>query len=219
MLLSVNLFVSLDGIVQGPGAPDEDRSGGFDRGGWLVPFSSAATDEVVSEWFRQADAFLFGRASFELLRGYWPRVTDSRSVIAAQLNSLPKYIVSSKLSDATAGWDPAHVLPGDAVQEVRRLKELPGRELQVHGSWKLVRTLHDSGLIDLYRMLLFPVVVGQGKRLFPDGAVPATFAVDPDISRVLSGGVVSLELTPQALGDIRAGSYAVDDGRSVARAG
>ncbi|MGI8330346.1 dihydrofolate reductase family protein [Actinomadura scrupuli] len=215
MLLSVNIFVSLDGVVQGPGAPDEDRSGGFDRGGWLVPFSSAQTDEVVAGWFREADAFLFGRTSFGMLRGYWPNVTDPESVIASQLNSLPKYVTSSTLSDAEAGWHPTTVLRGDAADEVRRLKELPGRELQVHGSWKLVQTLHEAGLVDVYRMLLYPVVVGTGKRLFPEGAMGATFTVAQDASRVLPGGVVSLTLTPRSLGTVATGSYVVEEGRSA----
>jgi dihydrofolate reductase len=214
VLLSVNIFVSLDGVVQGPGAPDEDRSGGFERGGWLVPFSSAQTDEVVAGWFREAGAFLFGRTSFGMLRGYWPNVTDPDNVIASQLDSLPKYVVSSTLSDVEADWYPTTVLRGDAVDEVRRLKELPGRELQVHGSWKLVQALHEAGIVDVYRMLLYPVVVGTGKRLFPEGAMAATFAVAQDASRVLPGGVVCLTFTPKSLGTVAAGSYVVEEGRS-----
>ena len=219
MLLSVNIFVTLDGVVQGPGAPDEDRSGGFDRGGWLVPFSSAQTDDVVSGWFREAGAFLFGRTSFGLLSGYWPSVTDPDSIIAAQLNSLPKYVISSTLSDAEAGWHPTTVLSGDATDEVRRLKELPGRELQVHGSRQLVQALHEAGLVDVYRMLVYPVVVGTGKRLFPEGAMPAAFEVAPEDSRVLPGGVVSLTLTPRTFGTITAGAYVVEEGRAVPNLG
>lgn len=215
MLLSVNVFVSFDGVVQGPGAPDEDRSGGFARGGWLVPFSSAQTDEVVTGWFREAGAFLFGRTTFGLLHGYWPHVTDPGNLIASQLNALPKYVVSSTLTDAEADWNPTTVLRGAAVDEVRRIKELPGRELQVHGSWKLVQALHQAGLVDVYRVLQFPVVVGEGKRLFPEGATSATFDVAPDVSRVLPGGVVALTLTPRSLGTVAAGSYVVEDGRSA----
>lgn len=215
MLLSVNVFVSLDGVMQGPGAPDEDRSGGFDRGGWLVPHASAHTNEVVESWFRAAGAFLFGRTSFELLGGYWPKVTEPDNLIATKLNTLPKYVVSSTLSDEEADWSPTTVLRGELVDEVRRLKELPGKELQVHGSWKLVQTLHQAGLVDVYRLLQFPVVVGTGKRLFPDGSMPATFAVVDEGSRVLPGGVVSLTLEPASLGAISAGEYAVDEGRSV----
>ncbi|WP_433648599.1 dihydrofolate reductase family protein [Micromonospora zamorensis] len=215
MLLSVNIFVSLDGVMQGPGNPDEDRSGGFDRGGWLVPHASTHTNEVVQSWFREADAFLFGRTSFGLLRGYWPKVTEPDNLIAAKLNTLPKYVVSSTLTDDEADWNPTTVLRGDPADEVRRLKELPGKELQVHGSWKLVQTLHQAGLVDVYRLLQYPVIVGTGKRLFPDGSTPATFATVEESSRVLPGGVVSLTLNPTSLGAISAGAYTVDEGRSA----
>jgi len=215
VLLSVNTFVSLDGVMQGPGNPDEDRSGGFDRGGWLVPHASAHTSEIVEDWFRSAGAFLFGRTSYGLLGGYWPKVTDSGSLIATRLNTLPKYVVSRTLTDAEAVWSPTTVLRGDVLAEVRRLKQLPGRELQVHGSWQLVQTLHRAGLVDVYRLLQHPVVVGRGKRLFPDGSTPATFAADGESSSVVPGGVVSLTLRPVALGAISAGAYTVDQGRST----
>ncbi|MBP2708194.1 dihydrofolate reductase family protein [Microbispora sp. RL4-1S] len=215
MLLSVNTFVSLDGVMQGPGAPDEDRSGGFDRGGWLVPHASAHTNEVVESWFREAGAFLFGRTSFGMLGGYWSKVTDPDDLIATNLNTLPKYVVSSTLTDEEADWSPTTVLRGDPFDEIRRLKELPGKELQVHGSWKLVRTLHQAGLVDVYRVLQFPVVVGTGKRLFPDGSTPATLASVEESSCVLPGGVVSLTLKPASLGAISAGAYTVEEGRSA----
>ncbi|MEU7844109.1 dihydrofolate reductase family protein [Micromonospora sp. NPDC049114] len=215
MLLSVNVFVSLDGVMQGPGAPDEDRSGGFDRGGWLVPHASTHTNEVVEGWFRAADAFLFGRTSYGLLGGYWPKVTEPGNLIATKLNSLPKYVVSETLTDEEAHWSPTTILRTGIVDAVRRLKELPGGELQVHGSWRLVQSLHQAGLVDLYRLLQYPVVVGTGKRLFPDGSAPATFAASDQSARVLPGGVVSLTLTPTALGVISAGTYTVDDGRST----
>ncbi|MFB9476640.1 dihydrofolate reductase family protein [Nonomuraea salmonea] len=215
MLLSVNTFISLDGVMQGPGAPDEDRSDGFDRGGWLVPHASAHTNEVVESWFRAAGAFLFGRTSFDLLGGYWPKVTEPDDLIATKLNTLPKYVVSSTLTDQEAGWSPTTVLRGELVDEVRRLKELPGMELQVHGSWKLVQTLHQAGLVDLYRLLQYPVVVGTGKHLFPGGSTPATFTTVDEKSRVLPGGVVSLTLKPASLGAITAGAYTVDEGRSA----
>lgn len=127
MLLSVNVFVSLDGVMQGPGAPDEDRSGGFDRGGWLVPHASAHTNEVVEGWFREADAFLFGRTSYGLLGGYWPKVTAPGNLIAAKLNTLPKYVVSRTLTDGEADWSPTTVLRTGIVDDVRRLKGLPAR--------------------------------------------------------------------------------------------
>jgi dihydrofolate reductase len=216
VLLSVNVFVSLDGIMQGPGAPDEDRSGGFDHGGWVVPHASVHTNEVVEGWFHEADAFLFGRTSYGLLGGYWPKVTASGDLIATKLNTLPKYVVSTTLTDEGADWNPTTVLRTGIVDNVRRLKGLPGKELQVHGSWKLVQALHEAGLIDIYRLLQYPVVVGTGKRLFSDGSTPATFATSEESTRVLPGGVVSLTLTPRTLGAISAGAYAVEQGRSTA---
>lgn len=216
MLLSVNVFVSLDGVMQGPGAPDEDRSDGFDRGGWVVPHASEHTNEVVESWFREADAFLFGRTSYGLLGGYWPKVTAPGDLIATKLNTLPKYVVSTTLTDEEADWSPTTVLRGDLVDNVRRLKGLPGRELQVHGSWKLVQALHRAELVDRYRLLQFPVVVGTGKRLFADGSTPATFAAAGKDARALPDGVVSLALTPTTFGVIAAGAYAVDGGRSTA---
>ncbi|HEY8589199.1 MAG TPA: dihydrofolate reductase family protein [Naasia sp.] len=111
------------------------------------------------------------------------------------------------------------MLSGDPVEEVRRLTALPGGELQVHGSWRLVQALHEAGLVDVYRMRLYPVVVGGGKRLFPEGAIPASFEVDEDASRVLPGGVVPLTLAPRSFGTIAAGSYVVEDGRSATTTG
>lgn len=215
MLLSVNVFVSLDGIMQGPGAPDEDRSAGFDRGGWLVPHASTHTNEVVEGWFGEADAFLFGRTSYGLLGGYWPKVTAPGDLIASKLNTRPKYVVSQTLTDQEADWSPTTVLRDDIVDNVRRLKALPGKELQVHGSWKLVQALHRAGLVDLYRLLQYPVVLGTGKRLFPDGSTPSTFATSEGSGRVLPGGVVSLALTPTTRGVISAGAYTVEQGRST----
>jgi dihydrofolate reductase len=166
MELSVNTFVSLDGVMQGPGGVQEDPSNGFERGGWLVPHSDAGQLDPVDGWFRQADAFLLGRTTFEMMRTYWSQVTDPDNLVATALNTWRKYVVSNTLSDADAAWGNTTVLRGDVVEQVRRLKEQPGRELQVHGSWRLARTLHDAGLVDTYRLLQFPVVVGEGKRLF-----------------------------------------------------
>ncbi|MGC4857418.1 dihydrofolate reductase family protein [Micromonospora sp. DT4] len=171
--------------MQGPGAPDEDRSDGFERGGWLVPHMSVHTNEVVEGWFRAADAFLFGRTSYGLLGGYWPKVTAPDDLIATKLNTLPKYVVSETLTDEEADWNSTTVLRTGIVDAVRRLKERPGGELQVYGSWQLVQTLHEAGLVDRYRLLQYPVVVGSGKRLFPDGSTPATFAASEDSVRVL----------------------------------
>ncbi|MGC5020110.1 dihydrofolate reductase family protein [Micromonospora sp. DT47] len=215
MELSVHTFVSLDGAMQGPGGAQEDPSNGFARGGWLVPHSDAGQLNPVEGWFRQADAILLGRTTFEMMRGYWPQVTDPDNVVATALNTGRKYVVSNTLSDADAAWGNTTVLRGDVVEQVRRLKEQPGRELQVHGSWQLVRTLHDAGLVDTYRLLQFPVVVGDGKRLFADGAAPATYRITE--SEVLTGGAgaVALTLRQAGFGTAGTGEFMVHDGKEA----
>ncbi|MGY4766070.1 dihydrofolate reductase family protein [Kribbella sp. CWNU-51] len=215
MELSVNVFVSLDGVMQGPGGPDEDRSNGFEYGGWLVPHAADGQLDPVDGWFREADAILLGRSTFEMMRTFWSQVTVTPdNIVSTALNTWKKYVVSNTLSDEDAAWGDTTVLRGDdIVEQVRRLKEQPGRELQVHGSWQLVRTLHDAGLVDTYRLIQFPVVVGTGKRLFEAGAVPATYKIGH--GEVLSGGAVSLTLRQDGFGSLGTGDIVVEDGKEV----
>ena len=215
MELSVNVFVSLDGVMQGPGGPDEDRSNGFEYGGWLVPHAADGQLDPVDGWFREADAILLGRSTFEMMRTFWSQVTvEPDNIVSTALNTWKKYVVSNTLSDADAAWGDTTVLRGDdIVDQVRWLKEQPGRELQVHGSWQLVRTLHDAGLVDTYRLIQFPVVVGTGKRLFEAGAVPATYKISH--GEVLPGGAVSLTLRQDGFGSLGTGDIVVEDGKEV----
>ncbi len=217
MELSVNIFVSLDGVMQGPGGPEEDRSNGFEYGGWLVPHAADGQLNPVDGWFREADAILLGRTTFEMMRGFWTQVTvEPDNIVSTVLNTWKKYVVSNTLSDEDAAWGDTTVLRGDdIVDQVRRLKEQPGRELQVHGSWQLARTLHDAGLVDIYRLIQFPVVVGTGKRLFENGAVPSTYKITA--GEVLTGGsgVVSLTLRQDSFGSISTGDIIVEDGKEV----
>ncbi|SBT63680.1 Dihydrofolate reductase [Micromonospora sediminicola] len=218
MRLSVHTFVSLDGVMQGPGGVQEDPSHGFVRGGWLVPHSGEGQLEPVAGWFGKAEAILLGRTTFQMMRRYWSTVTDPDNVVATALNHVRKYVVSSTLTDDEAAWGTTTVLRGDdVVGQVRRLKEQPGGELQVHGSWQLVRTLHDAGLVDVYRVIQFPVVVGDGKRLFADGAAPASYRVAE--SQVMNGGsgAVALTLQQTTFATAEAGEFVVRDGRESIR--
>jgi dihydrofolate reductase len=169
MQLTVTTFLSVDGVYQGPGGPTEDTRDGFDRGGWLVPHFDEATGQFMDETFRKVDAFLLGRRTYDIFAASWPNATDPNDPVASRLNTLPKYVVSNTLE--SADWQNSTIVNGDVASEVARLKELPGRELQVHGSGMLARTLLEHDLVDELRLIVFPVIVGAGRRLFPDAGV------------------------------------------------
>lgn len=164
MRLVVQQFLSLDGVTQGPGSPDEDVSGGFTRGGWFVPFVDDALMAHAVRWVAAADAFLFGAHTYRNFARDWPTMNDPADPVATALNSLPKYVVSSTLPEAT--WAPSTILRGTVDSAVASLKGLPGRELQVHGSGRLAGSLLAAGLVDELRLVVAPVVLGQGRRLF-----------------------------------------------------
>ena len=173
MRLSLTTFVTLDGVYQGPGGPTEDESGGFTQGGWLVPYFDDVLGQYMVSIFDEVEAFVLGRRTYEIFAGSWPKVTDPADPIASRLNNLPKYVASSTLREAN--WNNSTILGGDVAAEVAKLKQQPGRELQIHGSGALAQTLLDAGLVDTMRLIVFPVVLGSGKRLLAEGRTPAAF--------------------------------------------
>src|SRR5919197_4184034 len=164
MKLTTTTQVSVDGVMEGNGAQDQNRSG-FERGGWARPLFDNEAMSFVNEVYQRADAFLFGRRTYELFAGYWGVQGDSNP-IAAALNTRPKYVASNTLTDPQ--WADTTVLSGDVAAAIRELKAKPGGELQVHGSGTLVRWLLENELVDEINLLVCPVIVGQGTRLFPD---------------------------------------------------
>jgi dihydrofolate reductase len=183
--LAVTTFVTLDGVMQAPGGPDEDRSGNFEHGGWVVPHFDDETGAYMVEVFDRAGSFLLGRKTYEIFAGYWPNVTDENDPIASGLNSLPKFVASRSLE--RADWEGSTVIR-DVPAEVAALKEQPGGELQVHGSGNLIQSLIERDLVDAYNVLTFPVVLGTGKRLFPEGVPPRALKLTE--SRTTPNGVV-----------------------------
>ncbi len=154
MKLTTITNVSVDGVMQGLGAPDEDRRGGFERGGWALPLFDNEAATFVNQVYQRADAFLFGRRTYEIFAGYWGVMADSVNPIAAALNTRPKYVASTTLTDPQ--WADTTVLSGDVAAAVGELKAKPGRELQVHGSGNLVRWLLDNHLVDEITLLTYP---------------------------------------------------------------
>jgi len=165
MKLTASMILSVDGVYQGPGGPDEDPRGGFERGGWTAAYGDEAMWPFLISWFERADALLLGRVTWDIWAGYWPH-HDEGDAVTHGINVLPKYVPSTTLKDPT--WQNTHVIDGDVEAAIRELKAQPGRELQLHGSGVLLRWLLERDLVDELNLRVYPVIVGDGLRLFPE---------------------------------------------------
>jgi dihydrofolate reductase len=207
MRITVHTFLTLDGVMQGPGGPEEDTAGGFAAGGWMVPFADQDFGDIVEGWFAKTGAVLLGATTYGLMQPYWSAVTDPDNVVARVLNDGRKYVVSTTMQHAD--WGDTTIL--SSLDEVRELKATDGGELQVHGSALLASALHEAGLVDEYRLVTFPVTVGAGKRLFGSDAPPSNYELIT--SRTTGGGAMYVELRPTAF---QGGSvFTVQDGKEA----
>lgn len=185
--LTVTSMVSLDGVMQAPGGPKEDSSGGFKYGGWTAPYGDAESFKGVVEWLSKAGGFLLGRKTYQIFAAYWPKVADAKDPIAGPLNQLPKYVASRTLQKV--GWNNSKLLKGNLVAAIKKLKAEEGEEIQVHGSSGLLQTLLKARLIDELRIVTYPVVLGKGKRLFGRGTVPGAMEL-VDSKRTSTGVLI-----------------------------
>jgi dihydrofolate reductase len=202
--LVVGTFITVDGVMQAPGGPDEDREGGFEHGGWSVNYWDQEMGEIITGLTLQADTLLLGRKTYEIFAAHWPKVSDDDPV-AAKLNGMRKYVASRTLREVT--WNNATLIEGEVVEAVSRLKDESSGEIQVTGSGGLVQTLLKHELVDEYKLWVFPVVLGQGKRLFGPGTLPASLRLTD--TRAFGTGVVVH--TYEKAGSIQYGSFEVDE--------
>ncbi len=185
MKLTAMCFLTLDGVYQGPGAPDEDRRGGFDRGGWQAPYGDEEQGQFITSVYERSDAMLLGRTTFDIWEGYWP-YHDGGDPVSHGINVNPKYVPSTTRTEST--WQNTHFLNGDVEAAIRDLKAQPGRELLLQGSGKLLQWLLERDLVDELYLPIHPVVVGGGLRLFPDHG--PTHSLELIESRTTSTGVM-----------------------------
>lgn len=191
-------MITLDGVMQAPGGPEEDTSGGFKYGGWTFPYADEYMGKVLGkELGRPFDLFL-GRKTYDIWQPYWPL---QKGFIAEAFNRATKYVASTTLREAD--WEKTVILKNDVVQEIKKLKRSEGPELQVHGSGNFVQTLLKNDLVDELRLRIFPITLGTGKRLFEDGAIPAAFTLQ-DCSHSPSGVIFA---NFQRAGEVKTGSF------------
>lgn len=195
----VNTFLSLDGVMQAPGGAGEDPSDGFDLEGWSVNYWDEAMGQRMAEIMGSPFDLLLGRKTYQIFAAHWPRASEEEG--AGPLNRATKYVVTNTLDRAS--WGPSQIIKGDAARQIQRLKEQDGPQLQVHGSSNLLQMLIKHNLIDQYNLMIFPVVLGHGKRLFGEGATPA--GLRQTSSKTASTGVIMATYEPA--GPIQVGTF------------
>ncbi|MGE5424521.1 MAG: dihydrofolate reductase family protein, partial [Syntrophothermus sp.] len=194
-------FLSLDGVIQAPGGPDEDTSGGFKYGGWMFPLGDEfLMNELLSQMDHDFD-LLLGRKTYEIFAGYWPSQDTAANPVAARFSKATKYVVSNSMEKAD--WETSRIIKGDVPGELRKLKETPGPELQVHGSAQMIQTLLKNDLIDEMKLKIFPLTLGSGKRLFAEGTLPAGFEL-VECKITPSGAIIA---NYKRAGEVKTGSY------------
>ena len=197
--LAVLTFVTLDGVMQAPGGPNEDTSGGFKYGGWVVGYWNDFLDKVMGSQMAPPFDMLLGRKTYEIFAAYWPKATNQP--YADVLNEAKKYVVSTTLNGLD--WNNSTLITGDTVEEIKKLKEQDGPEIQVHGSSNLIQTLLKNDLVDEFRLKIFPITIGTGKRLFGDGTMPVSFKLIE--SKISTTGVIAATYVRD--GEIKTGSF------------
>lgn len=190
-------FISIDGVMQAPGGPDEDDSGNFKYGGWTVPYFDESLGEVMTEQMSHPFDLLLGRKTFEIFAAYWPHHEDE----GAGINKATKYVASNSLT--THEWKKSVFLSGDVPKELEVLKQGDGPDLQVHGSSNFIQTLLEHDLVDEFWLKIFPVTLGVGKRLFDQGTIPASYRLVE--SKSLPSGVIIANF--KRAGDVKTGSF------------
>ena len=195
--LNVLTFVTLDGVMQAPGGPEEDPSGNFKYGGWTVPYFDDFAGKVMAEQMAGPADLLLGRKTFQIFAGYWPQHADEWPGI----NSRTKYVASNTLTSSE--WNNTVFLNGDVAEKVRQLKQQDGPDLQVHGSGELIQTLMKNDLVDEFWLKIFPITLGTGKRLLDKGTIPASFTVIDTKTSPLGVIVATLKRA----GDVKTGSF------------
>ncbi|MFJ3953802.1 dihydrofolate reductase family protein [Streptomyces sp. Je 1-4] len=203
--LIVTAFVTLDGVMQAPGGPNEDVDAGFEHGGWQVPYVDDDFMELIQGVFERTDHLLLGRKTYDIFAAHWPRVTDQNDPIAVKLNAMPKYVASRTRNSLE--WHNSHLLKGEAAESVAQLKEQLDGVIMTQGSSDLIRTLQQHDLVDEYRLLVNPLILGTGKRLFSEGAAPSAWRLTE--SRPTSVGVQYC--TYERAGKPEYGSFMLDE--------